>query len=136
MTYGFLKSWKRENNLWRAYKSATISASAIRLCHFKIFRNIYNSLCRKAKSLYYLNNFAACGNGVRKTWKVINPVFKAGSQSSSVPMSLVIGDEAAKSELGVQGTFTSFFASTDRNIASAVTLSRYNPGFRSYLDLM
>lgn len=90
-------------------------------------------MCRKAKSLYYLNNFAACGNDIRKTWKVINSVLKPGSQSSSLPMSLVIGDKAVEGELNVQEAFTSFFANIGKNITSTVTLSRPKPDFRSYL---
>ena len=133
MTSGLLKSWRRKNNLWRYYKCATLSTSAIRLCQFKIYRNIYNSLCRKAKSLYYLNNFAACNKDIRKTWKVINSVLKPGSQYSSLPMSLVIGDETVEGELNVQEAFTSFFASIGNNIASTATLSRSKSGFRSYL---
>ena len=94
MTSRLLKSLRRKNNLWRSYKCATLPASAIHLCQFKIYQNIYNSLCRKAESLCYLNNFAACDNDIRKTWKIINFVLKPGSQSSSLPMSMVIGDEA------------------------------------------
>ena len=32
MTSGLLKSWRRKNNLWRAYKCATLSARAVHLC--------------------------------------------------------------------------------------------------------
>ena len=81
---------------------AKLSVSAIRLRQLKIYQNIYNSLCRKAKSLYYLNNFSVYGNDIRKTWKVINSVLKPGSQSSSLPMNLVIGCEAIEGELNVQ----------------------------------
>ena len=99
-------------------------SECFRLCQFKIYRNISNSLCRNAKSLYYLNNFAVRGNDVGKTWKVINYVVKSGSHYCSLPMSLVIGDEALEGELNVQEALASFFTSFGKNIASTVTLSR------------
>ena len=90
-------------------------------------------MCRKAKSLYYLTSFAACDKDIRKTWKVINSVVKPASQSSSLPMSQVIGDETVEDELNVQEAITSFFASIGKNIASTATLSRSELDFRSYL---
>ena len=88
-------------------------------------------MCGRAKAIYYLNNFAACENDVRKIWEVLNSLLKPGSQSSSLPTSLVIGDEPVEGELNVQEAFTSFFASIGKKIASTANLFRPRPEFRS-----
>jgi len=50
MSSGFHKSWKRKNYLWKIYKA---SSSVAHNEHFKTYRGIFKSLCRKAKYQYY-----------------------------------------------------------------------------------
>ena len=133
MTPGLLRSWRRKNNLWKAYKSAKPSSSAARLQLFKLYRNVYNSLCRKAKSLYYSNKFSECGKDIRKTWQVINSVLKPSSRTSSVPSSLLVDGVVVEGELSVQEAFTSYFANIGKTTASSVSSSPSQPDYKSYL---
>ena len=133
MTPGLLRSCRRKNNLWRAFKSASPSMKAICFQRFKIYRNIYNSVCRKAKSQYYFNCFSDCGKDIRKTWQVINSVLRPSFQSPSTPSFLDLDGKIIEGELNVQDAFTSYFANIGKRTASAVGSSPSGSNFRSYL---
>ena len=133
MTPGLLKSWRRKNNLWKAFKSAKPSLNAARLQQFKLYRNVFNSLCRKAKFLYYSKKFSDCGKDIRKTWQVINSVLKRSSPAPSIPPSLVVGDVVVEGIPSVQEAFTSYFANIGKTTASSVRSSQSQPDYKSYL---
>ena len=48
---GLFKGWRKKNNLWKAYRSSKPFLRYSRLIPFKAYRRVYNSLCRKGKSL-------------------------------------------------------------------------------------
>ena len=127
MTPGLLKSWRRKNNLWKAFKLAKPSLNAARLQQFKLYRNVFNSLCRKAKFLYYSKKFSDCGKDIRKTWQVINSVLKRSSPAPFIPPSLVVGDVVVEGILSVQEAFTSYFANIGKTTASSVRSSQSQP---------
>jgi len=90
MTPGLLKSWRKKNYLWKAYRCSKPFSRDSRLQLFKAYRRVYNSLCRRAKSLFYHRKFSACGKDIRKTWQVINSVIRPFFLPPYVPSSVVI----------------------------------------------
>ena len=133
MTPGLLKSWRKKNYLWKAYRCSKPFSRDSRLQLFKAYRRVYNSLCRRAKSLFYHRKFSACGKDIRKTWQVINSVIRPSFLPPSVPSSVVIDGKNVEGELKVQDAFTSYFANIGKTTASSVSPSSYLPDFRSYL---
>ena len=130
MTPGLHKSWKRKNYLWKLYKA---SSSASHHQRFKAYRNIFNSLCRKAKSQYYHRKFSECGKDVGKTWKIINSVLKPTPPPPSVPTTLIVDGKIVQGEENVQLELTSYFANIGKTTASSVSSTTPRCDFRAYL---
>ena len=115
MNPGLLKSWRRKNNLWKAFKSAK-SLLNVDLQQFKLYRNVFSSLSRKARILYIPKNSLDCGKDVLKTWQVINFVLKRSCLAPFIPSSLSLPNlsllslQLVEGVPSVQEAFTSYFS--------------------------
>ena len=134
MTHGLLKSWRKKNSLWKAYRSSKPFSRGSQLQLFKAYRRVYNSLCRKAKLLFYYRKFYACVKDISKTWQVINSVIRPSSLPPSVHLIVVVDGKNIEGELKVQDAFTSYFANIDKAASSSLSLSFSLPGFRCSLE--
>jgi len=132
MTPGLHKSWKRKNYLWKLYKASPSLAHHER---FKAYRSIFNSLCQKAKSQYYHRKFSECGKDVRKTWYLLNSVFRPTPPLPSVPSMLIIDGKTIQGDIDIQLELTSYFANIGKATASSASSATSRCNFRAFLGL-
>ena len=116
--------------MWKLYKASSSLAHHER---FKAYRNIFNSLCQKAKSHYYHRKFSECGKDVRKTWYLINSVLRPTPPLPSVPSRLKIDGKTVQGDVDVQLELTSYFANIGKVTASSASSATSRCDFRAFL---
>jgi len=125
MTLGLLTSRRTKNIL---HKTAIGNPTDFNIQFYKTYRNLYNSIVRKAKALYYEKELLLSKKNPRKTWDIMREAMNTGSNVSSIPEiidnNLIISDNKLKAE-----AFNKFFSNIGRQINSNITASSTDPDF-------
>ena len=130
MSSGLHKIRKRKNYLWKLYKA---SSSVAHYEHFKTYRSIFNSLCRKAKSRYYHRKFSEYGKDVRKTWYLINSFLRPTPPLPSVPSMMILDGKTVQGDADVQLELTFYFANIGKATASIASSTTSRCDFGAFL---
>jgi hypothetical protein len=86
---------------------------------YKIYRNIFNSVKRKAKKLHYSNELLANSNNLRKTWSLLNEVLM--KSKSKQPINSIFYDNVFISNPAtIANTFNKFFTTIADEIANLI----------------
>ncbi|MBM3939105.1 MAG: hypothetical protein FJ333_10715, partial [Sphingomonadales bacterium] len=82
MTQGLLVSRSTKNNL---HKAALINQNDATVAYYRTYRNIYNSLIRKSRTLYYSDNISVNQKNPKKVWDIIKEALNKQSSDNSIP---------------------------------------------------
>jgi len=81
MTNGILTSRQRKNHL---YSVSLKNPSPVNSNNFKKFRNIYNTVLRASKKLYYEYQLKNNLTNLKKTWQIINTAIKKPGKKTNL----------------------------------------------------
>ena len=127
MTQGLLKSRKTKLKLAR---KAKINPSIENIDRSRTYRNIYNSLIRKAKKLYFKSRLAESYDNSKKLWQVINEACNKRSKLNSVDK-LRIGENIISDPQQIANHFNEHFSQVGKK--TVASLPTKNVNFRDYL---
>jgi Reverse transcriptase (RNA-dependent DNA polymerase) len=134
MTSGLLVS--RSNKLKLA-KLCFSSPSAINNQNYKNFRNIYNSLIRKSKKLYYANILETNAKNLKKTWSVLNEAINKCKSKAKIT-EIISNGITFNDPKSIAEQFNIYFTSVASELADSInptddiiddtpcTISRFN----------
>ena len=98
---------------------------------FLQFRNMYNSLKRKARENYYHNLLSSYRNDIRKTWACINALIGKTNDKSSIPEIFRVNGQNESRPNEIAKGFCDFFANVGKNCASKIGAPK-----KSYSDYL
>ena len=120
MTTALLKNTKRKTYLLKAFKS---SNSHHHLEKYKKYRNLWNSLIRKARYIYYSQMFSEFGKQLRTTWQFINTVLHPNSKRNNLNNKIIPKGAVITNSRVIMDEFCSYFASIRKSISEDVLIS-------------
>jgi hypothetical protein len=115
MTIGLLTS--RKNKL-KLHKTSILTPTIENVNKYKSYRNIFNTLMRKAKILYFENNLNLHEKNPKKTWEILKEVMgkKTNSPITEININGTISNDPAR----IAEEFNSFFSSVGSKIAANI----------------
>jgi hypothetical protein len=87
---------------------------------FKNYRNIYNSLIKLAKKLYYEKLFAKYQNNLKKSWQLIHEVIKKSSSKSDSVQHILVNNISITDPLLIANHFNEFFSNIALDIVKEI----------------
>jgi hypothetical protein len=123
MTTGLLTSRITKNKL---HLKSVAYPSAFNTQTYKAYRNLYNSLIRKSRQLFYSSNLETAKNDPKKTWEILKEV--TTGRDFRKPISEIktcSGTVSDPSQIAEE--FNSFFSSIGSKIANSIPLSSVDP---------
>jgi hypothetical protein len=128
MTGGLLTSRRTKNLL---HKKAIIEPTPENLTKYKNFRNIFNSLLRKSKVIYFEQNLKLHEKNPKKTWDILREAI--GKKSRSPISELIIDGNLSNDPQKIANEFNNFFSEIGEKISNGVVPTERDP--LSYIPL-
>jgi hypothetical protein len=123
MTNGLMISRRKKNDL---FKQQIRYPTRENVESFRCYRNIYNSLLRKSKKLFYEERIIKLKSKPKKLWDVLKKV--SGMQTDSVNISEISdGTYITKDEKSMAEIFNNHFSSVGRLIQDSVIPTETDP---------
>jgi hypothetical protein len=127
MTSGLLKS---RNTKLKLARKAKYHPSPENVERFRTYRNLYNSLVKKAKKLYFSKSLADNHKNSKKIWQVINEACNKRPSSCTIDK-LKIGDSIVSDKEIIANSFNDHFADIGIKTTSSIPIT--NANFRDFL---
>ncbi len=124
MTAGLLISKTHKYDL---HKKSIIEPQ-LYLERYRNYRNLYNTLVRLSKKLYYDSKFVQYSNNPKKIWSLLNDLTGNKKSSTNRVIPHVVADgKNISSPPEIANTFNSFFVKAGQNISDSVPPSTRSP---------
>ena len=117
-----MKSSKTRDNLYR--KAINKPRTHPAYVKFLKYRNLLNTLKRKAKESYYNNLLDQYKHDIKKTWKILNSITGRLNDKSSVSDVFCIDNTLTQDHKKIADGFCSFFATVGKHYADAIRQSK------------
>jgi hypothetical protein len=124
MTNGILTSRQRKNHL---YSVSLKNPSPVNSNNFKKFRNIYNTVLRASKKLYYENQLKNNLTNLKKTWQIINTAIKKPGKKNKLISNLHINGTNVNDPKAMADHFNKFFSTAALDIVNSINPSDIIP---------
>jgi hypothetical protein len=123
MTKGLLISRRHKNLL---YKKQLNNPSQANVTLFKNFRNIYNSVLRKSKKLYYEDSLNKFKLKPKKIWEILNSI--NGKTTKGVKIDEILnGDVSLNDDRDIAQSFNNFFTTVGTDIYNSIEPTLTDP---------
>jgi Reverse transcriptase (RNA-dependent DNA polymerase) len=122
ITSGLLMSRGTKNRL---HKIAINDPTSENLLAYKKFRNLFNSLLRKSKQLYFESNLNLHVKNPKKSWDLLKEAI--GKKTNSAISEIQINGNLSSDPIAIANEFNSFFSSVGSKISNTVIPTSKNP---------
>jgi len=129
ITQGLLISRTTKNNL---HKAAIINPNEATVAYYRTYRNIYNSLVRKSRTLYYSESIHNNQKNPKKVWEVIKETLNKQNSDNHIP-EILQNQKNLTDNMDKANAFNTFFTNIGLEIHNTVPPSSKN--FADYLPL-
>ena len=124
MSNGILISRRKKLSLYNEYLS---SRDINKFTEYKHYRNVYNSVLRLAKKLYYEKKVNDNKSNVKNLWKTLNQAIERDTSKSSVISNITInGTTITESDI-IANEFNTFFSQVAGKIKSEIPPTTAKP---------
>ncbi len=123
MTGGLLISRATKNTL---HKLSMTQPTHFNIQNFKIYRNIYNSLIKKSKILYFQTELTNSIKNPKKTWEIYNEITARKTPSTKIN-EIEIDGTISHNPTNIANHFNSFFSEIGQKIAGNIEQSSIDP---------
>ena len=124
MTNGLLISRKQKNLLFKL--SLTSKNPELKL-KYQNYRNIYNSLVRLSKKLYYEQSFLKYKSNSKKTWELLNEITSRSKTKFNKITEINVQGHAIREPSEIANNFNNFFTNIGTQIADSVRDTKTDP---------
>ena len=124
MTSGILKSRRTKlflNNL------SIRKPTHINREKFKQYRNLYNSVIRTAKKLYFNNKITEYKNNLQKTWQTLFTVIRKGKKKKNGCQALLINNKLSTDPAAIAEHLNNFYSEAVANLTSNINHTSKSP---------
>jgi hypothetical protein len=125
MTKGLLIS---RNNKLRLHKISLNNPSDINITTYRNYHNLYNSVLRRSKKLYFESNLQHHIKNPKKTWDILKEAIKPNCNSNNIN-SITINGRNINDKLLMANEFNNFFTTAGSKIYNTVNPSSLDPNY-------
>jgi Reverse transcriptase (RNA-dependent DNA polymerase) len=123
MTAGLLISRRRKNAL---YKKQLSSPTPNNVNIYKLYRNVYNSVLRKSKKMYYEEALQKFRSKPKKLWEILNSA-SGGVKKGNKIKEIRSGDTLISNDRDIAQTFNNYFSQVNSIEQSNIDPLSYMP---------
>ena len=124
ITKGLIKSLSTKDKLYKKYRTCkNPNLKVLKETEYKTFRNIYNSLIRKAKMIHWHNTFEISKNDIKQTWKNINNILGRNNDKSNFPDTFTTDNKTYHTNSEIACGFNTYFVNVGPNLANKISAS-------------
>jgi hypothetical protein len=123
MTPGLIVS---RTNKHKLHMLAIRSPTVVNVTKYKTYRNIFNSLVRNSKKLYFTENLKRNQKNPRNTWKLLKEAINSNKCSNKID-SIQVNDHMSTDPLEMAEEFNSFFSQIGTSISNTVNPTSLEP---------
>jgi len=123
MTQGLMISRITKNYL---HKAIIINPTEANIQIYKAYRNLYNSLIRKSKNLYYASSLNENRKKPKKVWDTINEALQNCKTSHTIP-DLTVNGDILTDDKSKADAFNNFFTGIGNKITDAIPQGSKSP---------
>jgi hypothetical protein len=116
MVYGLIIS---RNTKIRLHKTALSNPSNINISNYKTYRNLYNSVLRCSKKLYFETNLKTHAKNPKKTWELLKEAIKTKTNTNKINTIAVEGRNIHNKK-AISNEFNKFFTAAGTRISETV----------------
>lgn len=124
MTKGLLKSARTQAKLYK--KQLHIPKDNLKHTHYIRYRNLYNTLKRNAKKMYYSDQLNQYKSDIKNTWKILNRLCNKANDKTSYCDSFHINNTTVTDPLDISNEFNKYFTNIGKNMADSIPDSDYD----------
>ena len=100
---------------------------------YKSYKNLFESLKKKAKKKYYSEKISRYKSGAKKTWSIMKELIgKIKLKSSNLPRRITVNDVDIFDERKIANEFNAFFTNIGSKLASKIPNA--STTFESYIN--
>ena len=125
MTSGLIKCSRKCDRLYA--KSIGKGQNTDSCQNFTRYRNVYNSIKRKAKAKYFTDLLQNYANDIRKTWRVLNSITGRKNDKSTISDTFIVDGKKETNKETIANGFGSYFANVGRQFADAIPKANKQP---------
>ena len=125
MTSGLIKCSRKCDRLYA--KSIGKGQNTESCQNFTRYRNVYNSIKRKAKAKYFTDLLQNYANDIRKTWRVLNSITWRKNDKSTISDTFIVDGKKETNKETIANGFGSYFANVGRQFADAIPKANKQP---------
>jgi Reverse transcriptase (RNA-dependent DNA polymerase) len=123
MTAGLLVSRRRKNVL---YKKQLVSPSPNNVNKYKTYRNIYNSVLRRSKKMYFEESLYKFRKKPKKLWEVLN-LANGGAKKGNKIKEILSGNTLINDDREMAQAFNNYFSRVGSDIINSIDQSNVDP---------
>lgn len=123
MTIGLLTSRNTKSKL---HKQALLDPSAYNISRYRSYRNIYNTVLRLSKKLYFEKNLNENAKNPRKSWELLKEALNSNNNQNKIE-SIQINGLPTDNSQDIAEEFNKFFSTAGVNVASSINPSCLEP---------
>ena len=102
---------------------------------YKNYKNLFYTIKKKAKKIYYSNKLLKCTGDVKKTWKVMKDIIgKSKTKSTNLTCKRTINKVDLYNKPKIADAFNDFFTNIGQKLASKILKS--SKTFETYINIM
>jgi hypothetical protein len=123
MTIGLLTSRNTKSKL---HKQALLDPSARNISRYRSYRNIYNTVLRLSKKLYFKKNLNENAKNPRKSWELLKEALNSNNNQNKIE-SIQINGLLTDNSQDIAEEFNKFFSTAGVNVTSSINPSCLEP---------
>ena len=130
ITKGIVKSSKRKQKLYEKFLKHRTRATELA---YKSYKNLFESLKKKAKKKYYSEKISKYKHDSKKTWSIMKELIgKIKFKSSNLPRRITVNEVDIFDKRKIANEFNSFFTNIGSKLASKIPNA--STTFESYIN--
>ena len=130
ITKGITKSSKKKQKFYERFLKKRTPQNEQK---YKNYKNLFETIKKKAKKIYYFNKLLKCTGDIKQTWSVMKDIIgKSKIKSTNLPRKLTINKVNVYNRPEIAGAFNDFFTNIGQKLASQIPKS--SKTFETYMN--
>ena len=130
ITKGIRKSSKKKLKLYERFLKKHTPQNEQQ---YKNYKNLFETIKKKAKIIYFSNKLLKCTGNIKKTWNVMkNIIGKLKIKSTNLPRKITVNKVDVYNKREIVDSFNDFFTNIGQKLASQITKS--SKIFETYIN--
>ena len=129
MTVGLIKSSAICDKKFRS--SCGLDKDSPKVIQYKLYRNLYNTMKRRAKKEYFINKIEQFRTNAKKMWSILKDITGKNNDKSSCSNTFTINGKSVNDTNIIRNEFSKYYGSMGKNL-----VERIGPSQKHFSDFL